>query len=100
MLAADREHGYQRGLTIAGVRIDGLEETEDNPDVDGEDVEVVTEHAVQDGTKDRASSKDENLGGVSVLGSKTERGGILVVNLVDVLVERAPVQSLVSCRTC
>ena len=77
--------------------INGLEETEGDPDVDGEDVQVVAEHAVEDGTEDRAGSEDEDLGRVGVLGGKTEWSGVLVVNLVDVLVERSPVKSTVSC---
>ena len=83
--------------TITAVRIDGLEETEGDPDVHGEDVQVTAECAVEEGTRECASSEDEDLSGMRVLSSKTEGGGVLVVNLVDVLVQRTPVQSLVSC---
>ena len=77
--------------------VDGLEKTEDDPNIDGEDVEVVAEHAVEDGTKDRASAEDKYLSRVSVLCSQTERSGILMMDLVDVLVKWSPVQCLVGC---
>ena len=54
-------------LTVATVRVDSLEETESDPDVHGEDVQVAAEHAVEDGTKDRTSAEDKYLSRVSVL---------------------------------
>ena len=83
--------------TVSAVRIDGLEETQGDPDVHGEDVQVTAECAVEEGTRECTSSEDEDFSGMRVLSSKTEGGGVLVVNLVDVLVERAPVKSTVSC---
>ena len=75
--------------------IDSLEETESNPDVDGEDMQVTAEHSVEDRPEDGTGTQDEDLSGVSILGSKTEGSRILVVDLVDVLVQRSPVKSLV-----
>ena len=83
--------------TVTAVRIDGLEETEGDPDVDRDDVEVVAERAVEDGAADRTSAEDHDLRGVRVLSREPERCRVLVVDLVDVLVERAPVKSTVSC---
>lgn len=90
-------YGKEGGRTITRVRVDSLEKTEDDPDVDGKDVQVVTEHAVEDGTKDRASTEDKDFSWVSVFCSQTERSGVLVMNLVDVFVEWSPVQCLVGC---
>ena len=77
--------------------VDSLEETESNPDVDGEDMQVTAEHSVEDRPEDGTGAQDEDLSRVSILGSKTEGSRVLVVNLVDVLVERSPVKSTVSC---
>ena len=77
--------------------IDGLEKTERDPDVHSEDVEVTAEGAVEERAGDRAGSEDQDLSRVSVLCSKTEGRRVLVVDLVDVLVERAPMKCLVSC---
>lgn len=87
-----------RKRTVSAVRIDGLEETEGDPDVDGEDVQVAAEHGVQDGADNRAGAEDEDLCGVGVLSGETERCRVLVVDLVDVLVEGSPVKSLVRCK--
>jgi hypothetical protein len=50
------------------VGIDGLEETEGHPDVDSEDVEVVAEEAIEEGTGYGTLGEDKDLEGVSVLG--------------------------------
>jgi hypothetical protein len=77
------------------VCVDGLEETQGDPDVDSENVEVLGKVAVKQGSSDRARAKDEDFSGVSVLGGKTERRRILVVDFVDVLVESTSVKGLV-----
>ncbi len=87
-------------LTITAVSVDGLEETESNPNIDGEDVEVATEPAVEQRSGEGSGAKDEDFSGVSVLGGQTERSRVLVVDLVNVLVERTPVKSLMSYRRC
>ena len=83
------------GLTITGVRVDGLEETEGDPDVHGEDMEVTGDSAVEDRTDDRSGAEDEDFSGVGVFCSKTKRSRIFVVNFMDVLVEATPMKSLV-----
>lgn len=75
--------------------VNGLEEAEGDPHVDGEDVEVTEEIAVQQGSSNRARSENEDFSGVSVLSGETEGCRVLVVDLVDVLVKRSPMQSLV-----
>lgn len=66
--------------------VDGLEESQDDPEIDGDYVEVLREVAVQERTGECSCAQDEHLGGVSVLCSETEWCRVLVVNLVDVLV--------------
>ena len=75
--------------------INSLEETENNPEVDSDDVQAASEEAVDQGAEDGSSTQDEHLSRMRVLGSQTERSGVLVVNLVDVLVENTGVESLV-----
>lgn len=76
--------------------INGLEQTERDPDVNSENVEVAGEVAVKDGTSDRTSAEDKYLGRVGILGSKTKRSRVLVVNLVNMLVQWSPMKCLVS----
>jgi len=54
------------------VCVDGLKQMERDPDVDSEDVEVLGKIAVEDGSGNRTSGKDEHLGRVGVLGNKTK----------------------------
>jgi len=49
------------GEIVPAVSIDGLEETEDDPYVHGEDVEVASANDVEDRTSDRSGTKDENF---------------------------------------
>ena len=84
---------------VSTVSIDGLEETEDDPDVHGEDVEVAGAKDIENWTSDCPSTEDEDFCWMGVLSSKTEGGRVLVVNFVDVLVHGTPVKELVSYRT-
>lgn len=79
------------------MRIDGLEKTEGDPDVDGHYVQVWLDPAVEQRSENCARSEDHDFQRVCVLGSETERRGILVVELVDVFVEQGRVEELMSC---
>lgn len=93
----EREEVAQRpGEVVARVCVDGLEETERDPDVDGEDVEVVAEEAVEEWSGDGSLGEDHDLKRVCVLGGESYGGRELVVELVDVLVEGSPVEATVS----
>ena len=63
---------WEEELTVARVRVDGLEETEGDPDVHGDDVEVAAERAVKQRASDRTSTEDHDLSGVRVLSGETE----------------------------
>lgn len=77
------------------MRVDSLEQPERDPNVHGENVQVLGDVAVQERSANGASSQNQNLGGMSVLGGQTKGSAVLVVDLVNVLVERAIVQGLV-----
>ena len=66
--------------------IDSLEQSQHDPNVDRDDVQVRGEEAVGERAKNRASAKDEHFSGVSVFSSEAEWCGVLVVNLMNVLV--------------
>lgn len=72
--------------TITAVSIDRLEKTKRDPDVDGKDMQVPHEVAVQQWSSNRASTEDGDLSGMGIFSCKTERCRIFVVNFVNVLV--------------
>jgi hypothetical protein len=53
---------------VTRVSVNGLEETKRDPDVDGEDVEIATENAVEEWTAYGSHSEDEDLNRVRVFG--------------------------------
>ena len=55
-------------------------------------MEVLADQGPEDGHEDGSSAKDHGLNGRRVLGGEAEGCGVLVVDLVDVFVERPPVQ--------
>lgn len=80
---------------ISAVSINGLEETADNPEVHGKNVQVLGDQAEDNGDTNGAEAQDQGLNGGSVFCGQTERSGVLVVDLVDVLVQRTPVEGAV-----
>jgi hypothetical protein len=84
----ERKEVVQRpGELVSTVRVDGLEDTEHNPDVHSQNVKILGDGAPDDGAADGSETQDHDLDRRGVLGSKTEWSGVLVVDLVDVLVE-------------
>ena len=75
------------GLTVSGMGIDGLEETEGDPDVDGDYVQVWLDPAVKQWSENCPRSEDHDFERMCVLGGETERCGILVVELVNMFVK-------------
>ena len=86
----------RNGKVVTRVSVDSLEQTEHDPDVDRQDVQVLGESAKSKGTADGTSAENEDLERVSILGSEAEGSRVLVVLLVNVLVQRSPVKSTVS----
>lgn len=74
------------GELVARVGVDGLEETKDDPNVHGKDVEVLGNGAPEDGDTDGAETQTHDLDRGSVFSGETEGSRVLVVDLVDGLV--------------
>jgi hypothetical protein len=87
------------GEIVSAVSIDGLEETKNDPDVHGEDVEVSSAEDVKNRTSYRSGTEDEDLSGVGVLGSQAEGSRVFVVNFVNMLVHGTPVEGLMGYQT-
>lgn len=83
------------GEVVARVRIHGLEETEQNPNVHGDDVQVLGVGAKHERTANGTEAENQNLKWVRILSGQTERRRVLVVHLVNVLVQRTPVHQTV-----
>jgi hypothetical protein len=56
-------------------------------------VKILSEKAVEERTRDGSLSENEDFKRVGVLGGKTDRGRELVVEFMNVLVERSPVKA-------
>ena len=76
---------------VTAVGIDSLEETEDNPEIHCQDVELTSNQNPDDRYKNRAKTENHDFNGRCVLGSQSEWSRVLVVDLVDIPVKRAPV---------
>lgn len=83
------------GELITRMGIDGLEEATDNPDVHGNDMQVLRQRAEDDGKSDSAESEDHGFERRGIFRGKTEWSAVLVVELVDHLVQARSVQSSV-----
>jgi hypothetical protein len=80
---------------VAAVSIDSLEETEDNPEIHGQDMELTSDQNPNDWYTNSAKTENHDFNGRCILGSQSEWSRVLMVDFVDVLVERAPVQCAV-----
>ena len=76
--------------------INSLEEPQGNPGINGDDVQVVGQVAVQQRATNGTSAENEDLSGVRIFGSETEGCRVLVVNLVDMSVKGTIMKSLMS----
>lgn len=64
---------------VAGVSIDGLEESEDDPGVHCDDVEVFGKCCIHDGYTDSTKGEDHDFERRSVLGCQPKWSAVLVV---------------------
>lgn len=83
------------GEFVTTVCIDSLEEAEHDPQVHGQNMQITRNSTPQNGRADRSETKNHDLNGRSVLSGKSEGSRVLVVDLVDVLVEKAVVHGAV-----
>jgi len=77
---------------IAAVRVDGLEESQDDPSKHGHQVEVTHNRNPDDGCADNAEAEEHSLNRGRVLGGEAEWCAVGVVKLMNVLVERTVMQ--------
>lgn len=80
---------------VTAVRIDSLEETAGNPEIHGQDVEVLSAQSPDNRDDDGTGTENHGFDRGRVFGGESEGGRVLVVNLVDVLVEESPVEDSV-----
>lgn len=80
---------------VTRVRVNGLGKTEHDPHVHGQDVQVLGNGAPEDWRDNGAQAKDHYLEWRSIFSGETKGSRILVVDFVDVLVKRTPVQCAV-----
>ena len=72
---------------IAGVSIDGLKQTENDPDIHGDNVQILGNGTEHNGNADASESKNHGFQGRCIFGSQAEGGAVLVMQLVNHLVE-------------
>ena len=77
---------------VTTVGINSLEQPNDDPDVHRQDVKFTSGKHPQDRDTDYASAEEEGLDRRGVFCSETERRRVRVVDLMDVLVKRAPMK--------
>lgn len=75
--------------------IDSLEQPQNDPDVNSDNVKITSKCGVENGAGEGTSSKNEDFGGVGIFSSKAKGCGVLVVQLVDMLVEDTSMERLV-----
>ena len=75
--------------------VDSLKQSQDNPSINREDVEIVREGGVKDGANNGTGSKNQDFSGMGIFSCKTKRCRILVMYFVDILVEETSMERLV-----
>jgi hypothetical protein len=83
------------GKLVPAVRINGLEQTENDPQIHGQNVQILGDCTPKDRPTNRAKTENQDFDRGCVLSSKTERSRVLVVYLMDVPVKRSPVHGSV-----
>jgi len=98
MLSArpERDNMLERpGEVVSGVGVDGLEKTKCDPNVNCDDVHVLRELAVQQGSENSSCPEYHHFKWMRILCGKTKRSRVFMMQLVDVLVEQGCVEKLV-----
>lgn len=83
------------GEFVTAVRIDRLEQSQYDPDVHGEDVEVAGDSTPQNRAAHSAETQDHDFNRRGIFRGHSEGGGVLMVDLMDGLVERSPMEGTV-----
>ena len=75
--------------------VDSLEQSQDDPDIHSQNVQVASECAPKNRATDRAEAEHHNFYGGSIFSGQTEGCTVLMVEFVDHLVQTRSVQSAV-----
>jgi len=84
------------GEVISRMSINSLEKTESDPYVDGDDMKVWLEPAVEQRSENCAHAEDHDFERVGIFRSQTEWRRVFMVELVNMLVEQGRVEELMS----
>lgn len=79
------------GKIVSGVRVDGLEQAQHDPEVHREQVQVLGDEHPEDGGPDGAEAEEHDLDRGGVFSSHAEGRGVVVVHLMYGLVQGRPV---------
>ena len=91
-----KEMAHAEREVVTAVGIDSLKQSEYDPDIHSQDVQVATQQTPDNGHADSSQAKNHDFDGGRVLGSKPKRRRVLMVDLVDIFVQRTPMQCSVS----
>ena len=80
------------GKFIAAMCVDCLEQPAYNPHVHGQNVEIACDSAPQDWRTNGPETQDHNLDRRRVFGSHAKWSGVLMVNFMNILIQRTPVK--------
>lgn len=80
---------------VARMRVDGLEQPKYDPDVHRQNMQIARNRAPQNWSPHGPQTENHDFDGTRVLGGEAEGCRVLVVDFVDVFVERAPVHGAV-----
>ena len=80
------------GKFVAAMRVDRLKQPAHDPYIHCQNMQITSDGAPQDRSSDCAETKNHDFDWGGVFGRHAKRRGVLVVDLVDVLVKRAPVK--------
>ena len=78
---------------VAGMRVDSLKESPHDPKVHSQNVQVTGDSTPQDWRSHRSQSKYHHFDGRSIFSSHAKWCRVLMVDFVDVFVERTPMKS-------
>lgn len=82
---------------IPRMRVHRLMQPQTHPYIHRNNMQILRQITVEEGTADGSGAEDEDLERVGEFGGEAEGGAVAVMELVDFSVEGAVVQSLVSC---
>lgn len=77
---------------VTGMRVHSLEQSQGDPETDGEKMQATSQHTPNDGNTNGTETKKHHLNWMGVFGSQTKWRSIPVVLLVNIFVENSVMQ--------